>query len=293
MFETVTTKVNAAESVIPLADGRELSLARPLVMGVLNVTPDSFSDGGRFAEPALAAEHALRMVHDSADIIDIGGESTRPGAEPVPVEQEIERVIPVITAIRRETDVPISIDTYKAKTAKAALEAGADIVNDVSALRFDPEMVRVVADHKVPLVLMHMLGSPRDMQKDPRYDDCIKEVSEFLDERAEFAVAHGVARSRIIVDPGLGFGKRLEDNIVILRDLKRFRSLGRPVLVGASRKSFISKLHPSDEPADRRLGGSLAAMTLAVLNGANIIRVHDVDQTVEALKVLEAVKEDR
>ncbi len=286
-------KLNRPEelkAVIPLAGGRQLELSRPLITGVLNVTPDSFSDGGQFAEPGQAVARALEMEEEGADIIDIGGESSRPGAEPVPVEQELKRVIPVIEGIRKVSTVPISIDTYKRPTAEKALAAGADIVNDISALRFDESMAELVAAAKVPVILMHMLGTPRDMQNNPRYDDCVEDVARFFEERIDFAISAGIDKSRIILDPGIGFGKRLSDNIELLARLERFKAFGLPLLIGTSRKSFIGMLQDSDRPASARIGGSIASGVTAVMKGANIVRVHDVAETVEALKVVSAVK---
>ncbi len=258
-------------------------------MGVLNVTPDSFSDGGKYTDPASAVARGLEMVAEGAAVIDIGGESSRPGAEPVTPEQEQARVLPVIAALRRESDIPISIDTYHAATAARALEAGADIVNDISALRFDSEMAALVAERKVPVVLMHMQGTPRDMQVNPHYDNCVGEIAAFFDERIRFCESQGIGRDRLILDPGIGFGKRLQDNLDILARLREFQRFGLPLLVGASRKSFIGLVHPSGKPADQRLGGSLAAAVVAVLHGARLIRAHDVAATVEALKLTETV----
>jgi len=277
--------------VIALSRGRQLALSHPLVMGVLNVTPDSFSDGGHFLGLSDAVQQALQMEREGADIIDIGGESTRPGAEPVSVEEEIRRVIPVIEKLRQQTDILISIDTYKSPTAQAALEAGADMVNDVSALRFDSDMAHVVALKEVPVVLMHILGTPRNMQENPHYEDCVEEIAQFFAVRIDFCIKSGINRSRIVIDPGIGFGKRLSDNVEILAGLRRFKKFSLPLLVGASRKSFIGRLHPSGSPAGQRLGGSIAAAVAAALNGADIVRVHDVAPTVEALKVIQAIKE--
>jgi dihydropteroate synthase len=279
--------------VIPLPDGRELTLSRPLVMGVLNVTPDSFSDGGRYRSIETAVEHALRMEADGADIIDVGGESTRPGAEQVASAEEQARVIPVIERIRQQTTLPVSIDTYHADTAQAAVEAGADIINDISALRSDPNMVRLLADKRVPVVLMHMLGEPRSMQENPHYDNCVEEIAAFFSERIKFCVSNGIDKSRLILDPGIGFGKRLSDNVEILAGLRRYTEFNLPILIGASRKSFIGMLHPTDKQADQRLGGSIAAAVVAALHGASILRAHDVARTVEALKVMQAVREAR
>ncbi|MCK4606362.1 MAG: dihydropteroate synthase [candidate division Zixibacteria bacterium] len=277
--------------VIPIAPGRQLALSRPLVMGVLNVTPDSFSDGGLHTTVAAAVEHALRMEQDGADIVDIGGESTRPGAEPVGEDKERQRVIPVIQRLRDLTDIPVSIDTYKAGVAQAALEAGADIVNDVSALRFDPDMAGVVARSKAPVVLMHMAGTPHDMQNDPQYRDCVEEILEFFDERIAFCNRQGIDKTKIIIDPGIGFGKRLSDNLEILAHFRQFTRFSVPVIIGASRKSFIGMLHDSEKSAHERLGGSLAAAAVGVMKGAAIVRAHDVPETVEAMKVLQAITE--
>lgn len=291
MTKQTLTRPEEIKRVIPLPDGRELSLSRPLVMGVLNLTPDSFSDGGRYLSIKSAVEHALLMEADGADIIDIGGESTRPGAEPVASGEEQARVIPVIESIRQQTTLPVSIDTYHADTARAAIEAGADIVNDISALRSDPNMVGLIAKKRVPVVLMHMLGEPRNMQQHPRYDNCVEDIASFFKERIEFCTANGIDKSRLILDPGIGFGKRLSDNIEILAGLRRFAALNLPILIGASRKSFIGMLHPTDKQADQRSGGSIAAAVVAALHGASILRVHDVAQTVEALKVMQAIRE--
>jgi dihydropteroate synthase len=277
-------------STLSLPDQRSINFDRPLVMGILNVTPDSFSDGGKFAVFESAVAQAEKLLAEGADILDIGGESSRPGAEPVSADDEMARVIPVIKEVRRTSQIPISVDTYKAATAKAALDSGADIVNDISALRFDADMAPLLASTKAPVVLMHMLGTPRDMQKDPRYDNCVEEICEFFSERISFCKKHGIESSRLILDPGVGFGKRLEDNLDILKHLDKFRQFGRPVLVGASRKSFIGMLDESVS-VGQRLGGSIAAAAMAVINGAAIVRVHDVAETVQALKVIQAVRD--
>lgn len=281
---------SALNSII-LPQNRKLDFARPLVMGILNVTPDSFSDGGEYVAVETALEQALRMIDEGADIIDIGGESSRPGAEPVATDEELKRVVPVIKAIREKNEIPISIDTYKAKTAESALEAGADIVNDISALRFDEAMVEVVSDYDVPLIMMHMLGTPQNMQDNPSYNDCIKEISRFFEEQIDLALAAGIKEDKLILDPGIGFGKRLEDNLTILARLRQFKSLGRPILVGSSRKSFINMISPTKKAARLRLGGSLASAIVALQNGADILRVHDVHETVEAIKTLKAIRE--
>jgi dihydropteroate synthase len=291
MQKQIFVKAEEIKEVIPLSPGRQLELSRPLVMGILNVTPDSFSDGGRYDTLDKAVERALQMETEGADIIDIGGESSRPGSEPVTLEKELERVIPVIRALKNYIKTPLSVDTYKAEVARQALSEGAEMVNDISALRFDPAMAPLLAEKKTPVVLMHMLGTPRDMQKNPSYKDCMAEIGAFFEERVAFCTKMSIDKSKIIIDPGIGFGKRLSDNIEILSRLGEFKKTGLPVMVGASRKSFIGMLHPDSFGPDRRLGGSIAAAVAAVLNGADIIRVHDVAETVEALKIIQAMKE--
>ena len=275
---------------LPLANGTVLRLSeRTHVMGILNVTPDSFSDGGRFFDTDDALKQGISMAEDGADIIDIGGESTRPGAEPVGAAQEISRVVPVISALRERLDTAISIDTTKAEVAAAALDAGADVVNDVSAGRFDPQMLPLVSQRRVPVVLMHMLGEPRTMQQDPRYEDVTKEVKAFLEERAHAAQAAGVARDKIVIDPGFGFGKTREHNLELLRNLRRFTDLGYPVLAGTSRKTFIGAT--LDLPVAERLEGTAATVALAVAGGAAIVRVHDAGPMRRVASMVEAVLE--
>ena len=268
---------------------------RPLVMGVLNVTPDSFSDGGDFLATDDAIAHARAMIADGADIVDVGAESTRPGAHAAPASLQIERAIPVIEALRAENDtVAISIDTRLADVARAALEAGADMVNDVSALRDDPKLARVVAESGAIVVLMHMRGTPADMQRGggPQYDDLISEIVDFLQQRKDHAVSRGVDPSQIVFDPGIGFGKRPEHNLLILRHLHRFVELGQPLMVGASRKSFIGHTLDIDDPKQRDIG-SLACAAIAVMAGASILRVHDVRSTAETVKMCTAVRQAR
>jgi len=283
------TKLEEIKRVIPLAGGRQLPLSRPLIMGILNVTPDSFFDGGRFHSPDAALRRALQMEREGADIIDIGGESSRPGATPVDPDEELRRVLPVVKAVAKEADVCISVDTYRASTADAAIDAGAAIVNDISALRSDPNMPHLVAGRSVPVILMHMKGSPRDMQDSPNYEDCVAEIDEFFEERIQFCAEQGIDKSKLILDPGIGFGKRLSDNLAVLGGLASFKRHRLPLLVGASRKSFIEMISSSDTPTDRRLGGSIAAAVASVLNGADIVRVHDVAETVEAIKVIQGI----
>ena len=252
-------------------------------MGVLNVTPDSFSDGGAFVDPGVAIAHARRMVAGGADLVDVGGESTRPGARPVPADEELRRVMPVL---ERLGGVPLSIDTSKAAVARAATEAGAVLVNDVTALRADPGMATVVAESGADLCLVHMRGEPRTMQDDPRYEDVVSDVAAFLEERLGFAVAQGIREERVWLDPGIGFGKTLEHNLELLRRLEEIVALGRPVVVGVSRKRFLGALTGRDEH-DRTAGG-VAANVLAFERGAHMFRVHDVSETRDALTVAAA-----
>jgi len=244
------------------------------IMGILNVTPDSFSDGGLFSGKSSAINRAIQMVVEGADIIDIGGESTRPGSEPVTIEEEIERTIPVIETIVKEIHIPISIDTCKSEVARRALDAGASMVNDISGLRFDPKMPQVVAEYKVPVVVMHIKGTPGDMQKNPVYEALIPEILDYLRESIRTALESGIPEDRIIIDPGIGFGKTYEHNLELIRNLKEFKTLGYPILIGLSRKSFINNIYES-LPSER-LEGTLVSNAVSVINGANILRVHDV-----------------
>lgn len=259
------------------------------MVGILNVTPDSFSDGGLYTSPERALRRAEELVEAGADIIDVGGESTRPFAKPVPLEEELRRVIPAIELIRKHLDVPLSVDTYKAKVAEEALAAGADIVNDVSALRFDPEMVKVCARYRAPVILMHMKGTPQTMQVDPHYEDVLAEIRAFFEERISFAEENGIARERLILDPGLGFGKRLEDNLKIIKHADYFRGLNLPVMLGPSRKSFLGQL-TSKEAAERD-AATVATVAYAVLKGVDLVRVHNVSFAKDAISVMEALKE--
>jgi dihydropteroate synthase len=255
-------------------------------MGVVNVTPDSFSDGGLFLDADAAVEHGRRLVAEGAAILDIGGESTRPGADPVPADEELRRVLPVVEGTGN-TGARISIDTTKSAVARGALDAGATIVNDVSAFRFDPQLAGVVAESGADCCLMHMLGEPRTMQDDPRYDDVVSEVKSFLEERLAFAVAEGVAEERVWLDPGIGFGKTVEHNLELLRRLDEIVAIGRPVVIGTSRKSFLGKLAGGRDER-HRLPGTIATNVLALERGATIFRVHDVAQNADALHVAAA-----
>jgi dihydropteroate synthase len=262
----------------------------PVLMGVLNVTPDSFSDGGEFFSKEVAAARAGAMLEEGAEIIDVGGESTRPGSDPVSPEEEARRVIPVVQGILAEhPDTIVSIDTYRSETAGSALEAGVRIVNDVTALRGDPRMARVVAEARCPVILMHVLGEPKTMQHDPRYGDVVREVRDFLAERAEHAIAEGVEPEKIIVDPGIGFGKTLDHNLALLYHLDELVELGFPVLVGTSRKSFIGRITGVEETRDR-VFGTVAANVIAYERGATLFRVHDVQANREALAVAQAIR---
>lgn len=260
----------------------------PLIMGVLNVTPDSFSDGGSFVDLGGAVDRGLQMLANGADVIDVGGESTRPGAEPVPADEELRRVIPVIKALREQTAARISVDTFKPDVARAAVEAGADIWNDVTALGADGA-VTTAAELGVPVMLMHMQGKPKTMQDQPEYEDVVNEVCDYLTERADIAMAGGVKADCIWLDPGIGFGKTLDHNLALMRDLDKVIGLGYPVLFGASRKRFIAALDEGAEETER-LGGSLAAALRAAQAGAAMVRVHDVRMTVQALKVQAAIR---
>jgi len=263
----------------------------PLIMGILNVTPDSFSDGGCFADRDSAIAQGIKMLKEGADIIDVGGESSRPGAAEVNVEEEINRVVPVVEKLFRETGAVISVDTVKAKVAGLALEAGACIVNDVSAITRDPDMIDVVSRFKAGVVLMHMIGTPATMQTDPRYDNVVSEVSNYLNERVDDLAAAGLDRATLAIDPGIGFGKTVEHNLSLLASLDVLADTGQPVVVGVSRKSFIGRITGS--PVDQRLPGSLAALAVCIMNGANILRVHDVKESKQAAQIAAALAQQR
>ncbi len=260
----------------------------PILMGILNITPDSFSDGNQFLDFDTAVEHALNMIKDGADIIDIGGESTRPGSLPVSEQEEILRVCPVISEIRKHSHIPISLDTNKADVARKGIEAGANIINDISALRFDTGMADMLAEHpEVAVVLMHMQGTPENMQENPKYDDVLKEELDFFEERLHYCKVKGIDTSRIIIDPGIGFGKRLGDNLKLVREIERFKCFGLPILLGASRKSFINLVDPSE--VHERLGGTLAVTAQAYMKNIDILRVHDIQPNKQFLLVLNAI----
>jgi len=263
---------------------------KPVIMGILNVTPDSFFDGGSYYPRERAIDHALEMAEGGADIIDVGGESTRPGSEPTSLGEELDRVLPVIEGIRKRSSIPLSIDTYKAAVARAAIASGADMVNDISSLSFDEGMAGVVAASGVPVVIQHIKGTPRDMQKNPSYQDVTGEIKEFFIERIAYARSCGIDEDDIIIDPGIGFGKRVSDNLTIIRELGRLKELGRPLLIGTSMKSFIGRIMGTDVPAERA-EGTLASVAISLWNGADMVRVHDVARTKKVVKFMKALME--
>uniref|UniRef100_A0A7V3ZVC4 Dihydropteroate synthase n=1 Tax=candidate division WOR-3 bacterium TaxID=2052148 RepID=A0A7V3ZVC4_UNCW3 len=263
---------------------------RPLIMGILNLTPDSFYDGGKFKNKKEAIAEAVKMEEEGADIIDIGGESTRPGSEPVSWKEELKRVMPVLKEVRKKIKIPISIDTYKSEVAKEALEEGAEIVNDISGLSFDKKMAEIVSRYNAYCVIMHIKGRPKTMQKRVYYRDVIKEIYDYLKEKIAYAEKMGIKREKIIIDPGIGFGKKLEHNIEIIRRLGEFKTLNLPILVGHSRKSFIGEI--LSLPPEERLIGSLAVAVISLLNGAHILRVHDVKATKQVVEIFCAIMKD-
>jgi dihydropteroate synthase len=270
--------------------GRELQWRdRTLIMGVLNVTPDSFFDGGNYATREKAIDHALRMAEDGADIIDVGGESSRPFSTPVSTDEELKRVVPVVEGIRESLSIPISVDTCKSKVAREACLAGADIVNDISGLMHDPEMADTVSTFKVKVVIMHMKGMPETMQVSPHYYDVIAEIGTFFAERLNFAAKNGIEKNNIILDPGIGFGKRVEDNLKIIKHLDTFKRFDLPLLVGTSMKGFIGKV--SDSNMRGRIEGTLASIAISAWNGANIVRVHDVKKAKRVVGLVDAIRE--
>ncbi len=256
-------------------------------MGVVNITPDSFSDGGCFFEPAQAIERSLQLVEEGADVLDLGGESSRPGAAPVPVEQELERVIPVLQEVRRRVSVPISVDTYKSEVAREAFRAGADIINDISSFRLDSEMPRVVSQNQGGIVMMHMRGTPQSMQQLPPSPDILKEVHEDLKTAVSMACKHGIGPDKILLDPGIGFGKTAQDNLRIINQLPYFGDLNLPILIGTSRKSFLGKI--LDLPVDQRLFATAASVAVSIIKGAHVVRVHDVRPMLEVIRVTDAI----
>jgi dihydropteroate synthase len=278
-FNEVQFKFSFGETVYDLS-------RRTHIMGIVNVTPDSFSDGGRYWGLDEAVAHARRLAEEGADFIDVGGESTRPGSEPVPIDEELRRVVPVIERLATELPIPISIDTYKARVAEAAIKAGATIINDISGLTFDREMLDVAVRHQATVVIMHMQGTPKTMQQNPTYENVTREVGSFLEQQVQRARSAGIRQ--VMVDPGIGFGKNLQHNLQLIRELSALTSLGCPILVGPSRKSFIGAI--LDLPVHDRLEGTAAAVTACILNGAHVIRVHDVKEMKRVARVADAVK---
>ncbi len=260
-------------------------------MGILNVTPDSFSDGNIYFDRDNAVKHGLDLVKEGADILDVGGESSRPGSDRVPVEEELRRILPVISELRENTDTLLSVDTTKAEVARRALDAGANMINDISSFQFDPDMLPLAAERETPIILMHMKGNPKTMQDNPSYENLLTEIKSFFQERIDMAVSAGIKREKIIVDPGIGFGKKFRDNLNLIRNLRYFEELERPLLVGLSRKSFIGKI--MDQPSQDRLAGSLSAAVLSVSHGAHMLRVHDVAATKKAILVAEAILNEK
>jgi dihydropteroate synthase len=257
------------------------------LMGIVNITPDSFYDGGSYFDKDAALDRVLRLVENGASIIDIGGESSRPHSAPVDVEEELKRVLPVLKALKGKISVPISVDTYKSEVASIALEEGADIINDISALRFDPLLPEVIAKHKAAVILMHMKGKPRDMQNNPEYTDVIEEIISFLEERVEFAIESGISKDSIMIDPGIGFGKKLMHNLAILKGIDHFKKLGYPLLIGPSRKNFIGEI--TGKSVDERLFGTAGVVAYCSLKGVNVIRVHDVPQMMDVVNLTRTI----
>jgi dihydropteroate synthase len=260
---------------------------KTLIMGILNVTPDSFSDGGKYDNSQKAIDYALKMEDEGAGIIDIGGESTRPGAKPVTIEEELNRVIPVIKGIRKKSNITISIDTYKSNVADKAITTGANIINDISGLRFDKNMIQLASKLQVPVIVMHMLGNPQNMQDNPLYTDIMEELILFFKERVDLMTSNGIKKNNIILDPGIGFGKTVDHNFTIIRELNRIVELGFPVLVGPSRKSFIG--HTLNLPPEERIEGTAAAVTAVIMNGSCIVRIHDVKEMSRVVKIADLI----
>jgi len=286
-FASAMERFSSENFTLTLRSGAFTLGERTKVMGILNVTPDSFSDGGRFHNLDAAVAQAEKMVEEGVDIIDVGGESTRPGADPVSLKEEAERVVPVIEYISKHLSVPVSIDTCKAEIARRALDAGAELVNDISALRFDEEMAEVVRHNGCPLILMHMLGTPKVMQQNPSYDALMPEIVSFLAERVDFAAEKGIKLEQLVIDPGIGFGKTVEHNLAILLRLRQLKAIGRPILIGPSRKATIGKV--LDAEVDDRIEGTAAAVAMGIANGAHMVRVHDLKEMIRVAKMTDAI----
>lgn len=275
------------KSILQVRGNRLLLGQKTWLMGIINVTPDSFSDGGLYFNKEKAVDRGLELAEEGANIIDIGGESTRPGSDFISTEEELMRTVPVISALRKKTDVLISVDTTKSEVAEAALDEGADIINDISSFRFDPKMLSLAAQKDIPVILMHMKGTPKNMQLNPFYEDLLAEIRGFLEERIATAQAYGIKKEKIIIDPGIGFGKSLKDNLTLIKSLKFLEPIDRPILIGISRKSFIGKI--LSLPPQERTEGTIASAVLSIINGAHILRVHDVEAVKRAVLVTEAI----
>lgn len=275
------------KSILQVRGNRLLLGQKTWLMGIINVTPDSFSDGGLYFNKEKAVDRGLELAEEGADIIDIGGESTRPGSDFISTEEELMRTVPVISALRKKTDVLISVDTTKSEVAEAALGEGADIINDISSFRFDPKMLSLAAQKDIPVILMHMKGTPKNMQLNPFYEDLLAEIRGFLEERIATAQAYGIKKEKIIIDPGIGFGKSLKDNLTLIKSLKFLEPIDRPILIGISRKSFIGKI--LSLPPQERTEGTIASAVLSIINGAHILRVHDVEAVKRAVLITEAI----
>lgn len=275
------------KSILQVRGNRLLLGQKTWLMGIINVTPDSFSDGGLYFNKEKAVDRGLELAEEGADIIDIGGESTRPGSDFISTEEELMRTVPVISALRKKTDVLISVDTTKSEVAEAALDEGADIINDISSFRFDPKMLSLAAQKDIPVILMHMKGTPKNMQLNPFYEDLLAEIRGFLEERIATAQAYGIKKEKIIIDPGIGFGKSFKDNLTLIKSLKFLEPIDRPILIGISRKSFIGKI--LSLPPQERTEGTIASAVLSIINGAHILRVHDVEAVKRAVLVTEAI----
>lgn len=275
------------KSILQVRGNRLLLGQKTWLMGIINVTPDSFSDGGLYFNKEKAVDRGLELAEEGADIIDIGGESTRPGSDFISTEEELMRTVPVISALRKKTDVLISVDTTKSEVAEAALDKGADIINDISSFRFDPKMLSLAAQKDIPVILMHMKGTPKNMQLNPFYEDLLAEIRGFLEERIATAQAYGIKKEKIIIDPGIGFGKSLKDNLTLIKSLKFLEPIDRPILIGISRKSFIGKI--LSLPPQERTEGTIASAVLSIINGAHILRVHDVEAVKRAVLITEAI----
>jgi len=275
------------KSILQVRGNRLLLGQKTWLMGIINVTPDSFSDGGLYFNKEKAVDRGLELAEEGADIIDIGGESTRPGSDFISTEEELMRTVPVISALRKKTDVLISVDTTKSEVAEAALGEGANIINDISSFRFDPKMLSLAAQKDIPVILMHMKGTPKNMQLNLFYEDLLAEIRGFLEERIATAQAYGIKKEKIIIDPGIGFGKSLKDNLTLIKSLKFLEPIDRPILIGISRKSFIGKI--LSLPPQERTEGTIASAVLSIINGAHILRVHDVEAVKRAVLITEAI----